>query len=986
MRPKPASATSCALFAVAVTAAMIGLRWLLEPWLRGAIPVATLFPAVAASVWFGGYRPALLSTGLGYVACNVLFIDPHGMFSLSTVRDVVGCSMFLISAGIVIAFGEALRGARSRADVALSEAERMAHAGSWEWHAASDRATASDGALRIFGLPPGSPVPDFKDQDGTLFPHDSWMKLDVLVREALRSRRGYEMDLEAFRSGERIWVATRSEVMSDASGKVVGLRGTLQDITPRKRAEALEEAQRRILEKIARRVPLPEVLADVARVVEQQDHGLLCSIHVIDARGTHLKAAAGPSLPAEYMGAVEMVPIQPPDAGPCSLVMHAGKDVLVPDIAADLRWSRPWRDAALAAGLRSVRSTVVRAADGTPLATFAMYRRHAGDPEPPNLQVGFAARQLAAIAIERERDDADLRLAEADARLLQMLGSELIGDAGQATLYQQVVEGAARLMRSTFASLQAIEPLPAGGSELRLLACRGFSPQAALGWQRVRTDSRTICAEALRTRRRAVVPDVAAYAPLKGTDDLRTMRETGIVAVQSTPLVARTGRMVGMLSTQWNQVHVPPERDLRNLDILARQAADLIERKRNDEALRQADRRKDEFLATLAHELRNPLAPIRNSLTVMRLAERGAGGGNGGAEQGDGPARIDAAGVREVMERQVQHLIRLVDDLLDVSRITRGTMPLRREPVELAAVVRHALETCRPLAEGLQHEVIADLPEEPIWLNADPVRVTQVFNNLLNNACKYTDPKGHVWLAAERQGDEVVVRVRDSGRGIPTDRLATIFDMFEQVDRSLEKTQGGLGIGLTLVKRLVELHGGSVLAHSGGPGLGSEFVVRLPALRSIPEFTGRFRETAAAQPPPARPAGNGGPAPRVLVVDDNVDSADSLALLLQVAGSEARTARDGVEALETARDFRPDVVFLDIGMPRMNGYDAARRIREEPWGRDMLLVAMTGWGQEEDRRRSKDAGFDAHLVKPADGTEVMRLMERTRREACPNVE
>ena len=986
MRPKPASAASSALFAVAVTAAMVGLRWFLEPWLRGSIPVATLFPAVAASVWFGGYRSAILATGLGYVACNVLFMDPRGEFGLPTAGDLVGCVMFLISAGIVIAFGEALREARRRADVALSEAQRMAHAGSWKWHAATDRMTASDGALRIFGLPAGAPVPDFKDQDGTLFPHDSWMKLDAVVREALRSRRGYEMDLEAFRGAERIWVATRSEVMSDASGKVIGLRGTLQDITARKRAEALEETQRRILEKIARRVPLPEVLDDVARAVEQQDHGLLCSIHVIDDRGTHLKVAAGPSLPEEYMRAVEKVPIEPPDAGPCCLVMHAGRDVLVPDIAADLRWSKPWRDAAMAAGLRSVRSTVVRAADGSPLATFAMYRRQTGDPEPPNLQVGFAARQLAAIAIERDRDDADLRQAEADARLLQMLGSELIGDAGEATLYQKVVEGAARLMRSPFASLQAMEALPAGGSELRLLAFRGFSPHAARGWQRVRTDSPTVCAEALRTRQRAVVPDVGACAALKGKDALRAFREIGIVAVQSTPLVTRTGRMVGMLSTQWSQVHVPPERDLRNLDILARQAADLIERKRNEEALRQADRRKDEFLATLAHELRNPLAPIRNSLTVMRLAGRGAGGGEGDAEPGSAGARIDTAGVREVMERQVQHLIRLVDDLLDVSRITRGTMPLRREPIELAAVVRDALETCQPLAEGLQHQVTADLPEEPIWLNADPVRLAQVLNNLLNNACKYTDPKGHVWLAAERKGDEVVLRVRDSGRGIPPDRLATVFDMFEQVDRSLEKTQGGLGIGLTLVKRLVELHGGSVLAHSEGPGRGSEFVVRLPALRAIPEFTDVLRETAAARPPPARPAGNGGPARRVLVVDDNVDSADSLALLLQVAGSEARTARDGVEALEAARNFRPDVVFLDIGMPRMNGYDAARRIREEPWGRDMLLVAMTGWGQEEDRRRSKDAGFDAHLVKPADGTEVMRLMERTRRVACPAVE
>ena len=1004
MRLKAAPGALPYIFAIAVTAAAVAVRWLLDRWLGWDLSLVTLFPAVAACVWFGGYRPALLTALLGYVACNTLFIAPRGEFGLYSTRDLVGCIMFILSSAILIGFGEALRVARRRADVVLNEAQRMAHAGSWQWTAANDRLVVSEGVRRIFALPADIPVPGFHEQDGVLFPHESWLKLDAVIRGALRTGRGYELDLEAFRGGEPIWVVTRSEVVSDASGKIVGLRGTFQDITERKRAEALQEAQRRILEQIARRVPLPEVLTEVARTVEQQEPGLFCSIHVLDSTGAYLHAGAGPSLPAAYMQAMDAVPVEPADAGPCCEVVQTCRDVLVPDIAADEKWSKRWRTLALASGLRSVRSSIVRAGNGAPLATFAMYRRQPGDPEPTNLQVGFAARQLVAIAVERHLDDAELRRAEADARLLQTLGTELVGEAGERTVYQKVIDGAALLMRSQFASLQSLETFPDGDAELRLLAFRGFSAFAARYWDRVRLMSPTSCAEAMRTRRRAMVADVATCPYLQGTDDLATFRETGIVSVQTTPLISRTGKMVGMLSTHWNRPYTPPERDLRNLDILARQAADLLERKRNEEALREADRRKDEFLATLAHELRNPLAPIRNSLTMMRLAGRPGEAEAGSPAEGGADVAVVPDHLREILERQVHHLIRLVDDLLDVSRITRGKLTLRREPVELEAVVRHAIETIRPLADALGHEVAVDLPRETVWLNADPIRLAQVFNNLLNNACKYSDRKGHVSLMAERLGNEVVVRVRDSGIGIPPERLTNIFDMFTQVDRSLERTQGGLGVGLTLVKRLVDLHGGSVLAQSEGPGRGSEFVVRLPVLhlqaaselvrpRAVAGGALPIREVGATPPAPVptlapAPSRTGttrktGQAPtasrKVLVVDDNTDAADSLALLLKSSGSVARTAKDGLEALEAAEEFRPDIVFLDIGMPRLNGYDAARRIRQEPWGRDMVLVAMTGWGQDQDRRRSRDAGFDAHIVKPADYSEVVRLVGSTRR-------
>jgi signal transduction histidine kinase len=387
-------------------------------------------------------------------------------------------------------------------------------------------------------------------------------------------------------------------------------------------------------------------------------------------------------------------------------------------------------------------------------------------------------------------------------------------------------------------------------------------------------------------------------------------------------------------------------------ELLARVGAHLqMARIRRDasEALRDADRRKDEFLAVLSHELRGPLAPLGNMLKVLRRA--------------DGEPELTRQ-AHATMERQLAHLVRLVDDLLDISRITRNKMELRKERVELAGILHQGLEACRPQAEEFRHDITVRLPPEPIYLNADPVRLGQVFQNLLHNACKYTEPAGRIRLTAERQEGDVVVTVQDSGLGIPPDKLASIFDMFTQVDGSRERAQGGLGIGLTLVKRLVEMHDGTVEARSEGPGRGSAFVVRLPVLTEGPKpaahATAAARERAAV-------------ARRMLVVDDNPDSAESLSMLLQVSGHETATAHDGLEALAEAERFRPEVVLLDIGLPLLNGYDAARRIREQPWGKDMVLVALTGWGQEEDRRKSKEAGFDLHLVKPVD---LDLLMER----------
>ncbi len=383
---------------------------------------------------------------------------------------------------------------------------------------------------------------------------------------------------------------------------------------------------------------------------------------------------------------------------------------------------------------------------------------------------------------------------------------------------------------------------------------------------------------------------------------------------------------------------------------------DVTEQRQAEKALLDADRRKDEFLATLSHELRNPLAPIRNSLELLDR------------ELGNEAIRKET---RSVIKRQVEQMTRLVDDLLDISRVTRDKIELRKEVVDLAAIIHCALETSRPAIDSAGHHLKLSLPEHPILVQADPARLAQVFSNLLNNASKFTDPGGFIEIEAKQQGQEVVVSVRDDGIGIPCEELAHVFDMFRQVDESLEKSHGGLGIGLTLVRRLVELHGGTVNAQSEGPGRGSEFTVRLPVQRGD-------QQTARTQPVSVetKPI----PSFRILVVDDNRDSGRTLSMLLQIKGHEVRTADDGLEAISAAEEFRPDIILMDVGMPKLNGYEATRRIRETKFGKDIMIVALTGWGQASDVARSLEAGCSAHLVKPVDFSELERLLATAAKE------
>jgi signal transduction histidine kinase/CheY-like chemotaxis protein len=441
----------------------------------------------------------------------------------------------------------------------------------------------------------------------------------------------------------------------------------------------------------------------------------------------------------------------------------------------------------------------------------------------------------------------------------------------------------------------------------------------------------------------------------------RLIRGLNVRSYVCVPLTAH-GTRIGVLSlvlAESGRKYGPA--DVTLATDLARRAAAAVDNARLYERLRAEDRRKDEFLATLAHELRNPLAPIRMGLHILRLDKSGEA----------------AERTREMMDRQLAHMVRLIDDLLDLSRVTRGTVRLERELVDLAAVVGTAVEAGRPLLDAAGHGLAVELPPGPVLLDADRTRLAQVFANLLNNAAKYTDRGGRIGLAARRDGGEVEVRVTDTGVGIPREMLGRVFEMFTQVGRSVDRSQGGLGIGLTLVRRLVELHGGRVWAESGGPGAGSTFVVRLPLSEvgdrgrgGQGEEKGEDRRSVFS-PPPAVPLS---PSRKVLVVDDTPDAAASLAEVLRLRGHEVRVAGGGSAALEVVREFRPDVAFLDIGMPGMSGYELAGRLRGDLGG--VVLVAVTGWGQDEDRRRAKEAGFDHHLTKPADPKDVQAVLER----------
>jgi PAS domain S-box-containing protein len=524
------------------------------------------------------------------------------------------------------------------------------------------------------------------------------------------------------------------------------------------------------------------------------------------------------------------------------------------------------------------------------------------------------------------------------------------------TDYESTLQKVASLAVPSFADWCGVDMQEADGSLRRLAVAATDPAKVQVGCRYPLSSSESYGAmKVLRTGQPDWVAEIPASLPMELARDeehLRVLRELRLKSYICVPLKSRTKVLGTLTFITAESGRVYNGHDLRTAEDLAARAVISIENASLLATLKESDRRKDEFLAMLAHELRNPLAPIRNAVQILRLK---------------GPFLPELEWARDVIDRQVQQMTRLVDDLLDVSRITRGKIELRKERIELVAVVKSAIEASRPLIEKQGHELTVLIPPEPIHLEADLTRLSQVLLNLLDNAAKYTDRGGRIWLTAERQNQQVLIRVKDTGIGIPPQMLPRIFEMFTQVDPSLERSQGGLGIGLMLVRRLVEMHGGTVEAQSAGRGMGSEFVLSFPVVaeeRARQEGIG-YGQTATI---PSKC--------RILVVDDNEDSADSVAILLRTMGNEVHVARDGLEAVRAAAAFQPEVVLLDLGLPKLNGFEAASRIRKQPGGGDVVLIALTGWGQPEDRRRSKEAGFDYHLIKPIDFGALQELLGR----------
>ena len=550
-----------------------------------------------------------------------------------------------------------------------------------------------------------------------------------------------------------------------------------------------------------------------------------------------------------------------------------------------------------------------------------------------------------------ERARAERALRDSESRLSAEADALTRLTAASARLWQsETLEGGLNEMLTAVLELLGadkghVQLLDRERQELVIVAQRGFEQGFLDRFRVVTAPDGSACGRALRNNARAIIDDVerdVAYIPFR-----EIAREAGYRAVVSTPLIGSDGQPIGMITAQFRQPHRPTDPDLRRLDLYCRQASDFVQRceferilRDSESALRDADRRKDEFLALLAHELRNPLAPIRYALATTQKKSRTA------AQKRE---------AEEIIERQVAHMSRLLDDLLDISRITRGMLELKKSRTELTAVIGAAIEAARPILDAKQHVLALDLPKHAVRLEADPVRLAQVFSNLLINAAKYTDPNGQIQLSAQELDGEVVVAIRDNGIGMEPAMIPRLFGLFSQAHTALERSEGGLGVGLALVRGLVELHGGSVEARSDGPGRGSEFSLRLPIGSAAP----RQVEVASA---PASPVA--GTRLRILVVDDNRDAADTCTTLLEFSGHQVQAAYNGEGALEAAARLQPQVALLDIGLPDITGYDLARRIRSEPWGHDVTLIAMTGWGQDDDRRRAFEAGFDQHLTKP----------------------
>jgi PAS domain S-box-containing protein len=774
--------------------------------------------------------------------------------------------------------------------------------------------------------------------------HDSEIDQVKVTKQSIRGEVPFKAS-----NGERIHDYIFVPVIGE-DGEVEAIAGTTRDVTVLKQAEHLMAGQAHALELMVRGAPLPEVLEALCDVVDRQATSRLrTSILLMQDDGASLRPAAGRHMPAAWLRAVDPWPVGP-DSGGCGTAAYRRQTVICADIMEDPSWVAR-RELAARHGLRAAWSTPIFSSGGSVLGTLALYYPGIHQPDAIEQRLVEVITRTAGIAIERKRDEEGLRTHSERLRLLWETAAVLLTVEDSETLIRALL---ARI--GPHLGLDVVLSHTASddeSAELRLSFSEGLSEGDVASWTRLPAEH-PLLGDVLKTHEpfslgRLQASTDPAYAPLKAM---------GLSAYACFPLNA-DDRLLGTLCIGRRERDEFEVDELEFMRTVSRYMTVAYERLRLVRQLRDADRKKDDFIALLAHELRNPLAPLRNGLHVMRLSPP------------DSPA---VARARAIMERQLSHMVRLIDDLLDVSRISLNKLQLRRARVALSDIVVSAVETARPIIDSAEHQLEVSLPQEPIFLDADLTRLAQVFGNLLTNAAKYTPKRGRITLRAEKQAGEVVVTVEDNGIGLNRESLHSIFDMFSQVDQGFERSTGGLGIGLALVRGLTEMHGGRARAESAGPGHGSRFIVSLPLAQQIEE-----PKSSSVAP---LPTPTDAPRRRILVADDNRDAVESLATMLRMSGSEVHTASDGVEAFDQAERLRPEVVLMDVGMPRLNGREATRRIREQEWGKRMVIIALTGWGQESDRRLSREAGCDEHLVKPVDLGELQRLM----RELCSRFE
>ncbi|HEY1141210.1 MAG TPA: ATP-binding protein [Lysobacter sp.] len=839
-------------------------------------------------------------------------------------------------------------------DAQLERALDAGRIGTWQLDLTNQHLALSATCKSIFGLPPDADV-TLEDVFAAIH-SDDLPRVQLALDQALAGTADYDIEYRIIATnGVLRWLHAHG-ARNTERGYPNCLSGVVVDITRSRRAEALAVTQNALLERVALGQPRADCLQAVNSAIESlYPHVRGCFV-LTDPDRTRIVEAVAP-FPADIITSLFDFPLHQPAFCTCTAAIFHSRPFSCGDVAADSTWNPLWREVCLSQDVRATYSVpVLRPEDGVAIGSFCLCLEEPRPLDEWEQQIAVFGSQIASMLVERDRvidtlqqRESELASELADARSLHEVSVELIAEHDDHALYTKIIDTACAIMHSQYASLQMLH----GRSRLQLLSHRGFSASAAAGWKWIDADDLTACGQALNAGRRVIYPDVRLMADTLGPDLLAVYEETGIVAIQTTPLQSRTGRIVGMLSTHWSYAHEPSEHELRLIDILARIAADLIERRQTELSLRESDRRKDEFLAMLGHELRNPLAPLRNCLHILRM---------------EGASNADDRALYDIMDRQMTQLVRLVDDLLEISRITRGRIELRRRHVALSDIITTAVETSQPLLDAYAHRFVVDLPEEPIVLDVDPIRVAQVLSNLLNNAAKYTPAGGKVILRARRDGDNVRISVIDNGAGIDLRQQSQIFDLFTQCEHTRDQSRGGLGIGLTLVRDLVQLHGGEVSVHSKGVGEGSEFVVQLP----LPDMH------AAVQEPTVDTIRASEYPRRILIVDDNREHADSLAHLLRLGGHQVTVVYDSYDALSVFTSVDPDVVLLDLGMPGMDGYELCRRIRATPAGREALILAVTGWGQQTDRERSAESGFDGHLVKPVSPHEILERLELQR--------